>query len=159
MARDTLKIPSLVCPYAGASQSCNVLQTEPAQICSNPGNYVCQLSHSADFGDHKLTAALQAQFQKHSSLVVPPARRSSQGTLELPAELPGLHWDLVHSEVSSADQIVGKEEMAFQTCFSFLQISNFSCPHRKGQYKEKKSKNFFYYRDISDIWNYKFYSS
>lgn len=47
--------------------------------------------------------------------------------------------------VSRAHQRVGKEEMAFQTYFSFLQISSFSClPQRKGQYKEKKkSKTFF----------------
>lgn len=110
----------LPCPTDRASQS-----------CCDPGKH--------DFQPLESTACQQLcrLAPEHDSLW---PDHSSQGTLEPPAELPGLCWDLAHSDEPSAHQTAGKEDMASQTWFSFLQISSFSCPQRKGQYKEKKKQ-------------------
>lgn len=106
-----------------------------SQSCSDPEKHVFQPLESTERQQLCMLAP------EHDSLW---PNHSSQGTLEPPAELPGLRWDLAHSDEPSAHQTAGKEDIAFQTCFSFLQISSFACSHRKGQYKEKKNSKIFF---------------
>lgn len=137
--RDTQEIhPSPVCPWQGKSEllcptdrpAQSALVQASRQALSKP----CSPgSHSAACGERNPAAALQRGS--------PAANRSSQGMPELPHSC-----HLAHRQVSRADQILGNEELAFQTCFSFLHTPSFSCPDRKGQCRDKKNYIRFFSR-------------
>lgn len=103
--------------------------TSHRQICSHPGQRAFQPTTLHSVGSTEWQQLCRANPSRPHRQTT--AARGHRG----PAELPGLRGDLAHAAVSTAHQILGKEDVAFQTCFSFLQISSFSCPHRKGQYK------------------------
>lgn len=119
--------------------------TDRACMCSNRGNHVFQLSHSAAFGEQELTAALQAWLWD----TAPSWPHRQNAAARAPWSFLQSCWGCAETLLTLRCPTVGKGEMAFQTCVFSPQISNFSCPRRKGQYKEqKKNLRFFSSRGI-----------